>query len=307
MSIITVQGPITESKLGVTLSHEHLLCDLWKVVKNYSAILDDEELAVAELLHYKSLGGNSVVDATSVGLGRNPLALQRIAKACGLNVIMGSGWYRECTYPPYVLEMDANSLADIIVKDITVGADGTGVRAGMVGEIGTERYHISPAQERVFRASARAQRRTGVSIWTHTTHFGELALDQIALLREEGVPSDRIVISHLGDQHNCKVVSKVAGESVYLSVDNIGYRGEGYGEDEWRARNIAQLVAEGHLHQIMLSGDICLKQHLRAYGGKGYGHVLGEFVPLLRTQGLTEEQIVTMTVTNPARALAVAP
>jgi phosphotriesterase-related protein len=156
MSIITVQGPITESKLGVTLSHEHLLCDLWKVVKNYSAILDDEELAVAELLHYKSLGGNSVVDATSVGLGRNPLALQRIAKACGLNVIMGSGWYRECTYPPYVLEMDANSLADIIVKDITVGADGTGVRAGMVGEIGTERYHISPAQERVFRASARA-------------------------------------------------------------------------------------------------------------------------------------------------------
>jgi phosphotriesterase-related protein len=306
VAIITVQGPISEKELGITMSHEHVLCDLWGLFKSYESILDDEELATQELLHYKQLGGKSLVDATSIGLGRNPVALQRIAKSTGLNLVMGSGWYRERVYPPYVLESSTNALADMIVRDITVGADGTNVRAGIIGEIGTERYHVSPAQERVFRASARAQRRTGVTIWTHTTYFGDLALDQITLLREEGVPSDRIVISHLGDHPSPRNLAKVADEGVFLSIDNIGYCGNGYGSDEWRARNIAYLVAEGHLNQILLSGDVCTKQHLKKYGGKGYGHVLSQFLPLLRNHGLSEEDICTMIETNPAKALSVA-
>lgn len=306
MAIMTVQGPISEEELGITMSHEHVLCDLWGLVKNYDAILDDEELATQELMHYKRLGGRSLVDATSIGLGRDPRALQKIAESTGLNLVMGSGWYRECLYPRYVLESSTNALADMIVRDVTVGADGTNVRAGIIGEIGTERFHVTPAQERVFRASARAQRRTGVTIWTHTTHFGELALDQIALLREEGVPSDRIVISHLGDHSSPRNLAKVADEGVFLSIDNIGYCGNGYGSDEWRARNIGYLVAEGHLNQIMLSGDVCTKQHLSKYGGKGYGHVLSTFVPLLRNHGLSEVDICTMIVKNPARALSVA-
>src|SRR4030095_13015279 len=115
-------------------------------------------------------GGKSLVDCTNIGLGRNPLALRRIAEATNVNIIMGSGWYRERVYPDYIKELGPDQLADIIVRDITEGADGTDVRAGMIGEIGTERHWITPAQERVFRAAARAQKRTGVSIWTHTTH-----------------------------------------------------------------------------------------------------------------------------------------
>ena len=90
-----------------------------------------------------------------------------------------------------------------MVDEIEQGVEGTDIRAGFIGEIGTDRYHITPAQERVFRAAARAQRRTGVSIWTHTTHFGELALEQIALLCEEdSVPRSRVVISHMGDRRD---------------------------------------------------------------------------------------------------------
>src|SRR5207249_1336092 len=103
-------------------------------------------------------------------------------------------------YPAFVRELDTNGLAARIVEELTVGVDGTDVRAGVIGEIGTERKFITPAQERVFRAAARAQRKTGVAIVTHTTHFGELALEQIALLREEGVSPARISISHLGDR-----------------------------------------------------------------------------------------------------------
>jgi phosphotriesterase-related protein len=138
---------------------------------------------------------------------------------------------------------------------------------------------------------------------THTTHFGELALEQIALLREEGVPAGRIVISHLGDRHDTTQLLKIAQEGVYLSVDNIGYVGGGYPPDEVRMRNVCALAAEGHLPQIVLGGDICQKSHLAAYGGKGYDHVPRFFLPLLRTHGIREEAIYEMTVANPARML----
>ena len=303
MAIVTVTGPVSPAQAGCTLSHEHLLCDLWAFSRSYDAILDDESLAIRELAPYREAGGASLVDATSGGLGRNPLALRRISEATGIRIIMGSGWYRECVYPAVVHERDATALADLIVADLTQGADGTNVRAGIIGEIGTERKHITPAQERVFRAAARAQRRTGACVMTHTTHFGELALEQIALLCEENVPAGRIVISHLGDRHDAVQLLKIAREGVFISVDNIGYAGNGYPPDEVRMRNVCLLAAEGHLAQIVLGGDICQKSHLSAYGGKGYAHVLRSFLPLLRAHGVPEDAIHQMTVANPARML----
>jgi predicted metal-dependent phosphotriesterase family hydrolase len=303
MPIVTVTGPIPASQAGCTLSHEHLLCDLWAFSRSYDGILDDETLAIGELAQYRDAGGSSLVDATSGGLGRNPLALRRISEASGIRIIMGAGWYRECVYPAIVYERDANALADLIVSDLVQGADGTDVRAGIIGEIGTERKHITPAQERVFRAAARAQRRTDACIMTHTTHFGELALEQIALLREESVPAERIVISHLGDRHDTTSLLKIAREGVFISIDNIGYVGNGYPPDEVRVRNVGVLAAQGHLAQIVLGGDICQKSHLAAFGGKGYAHVQRCFLPLLRAHGIREDAIHQMTVANPARML----
>ncbi len=303
MPIITVTGPIPSSEAGCTLSHEHVLCDLWSFVRSYDGILDDESLAIRELAHYRDAGGSTLIDATSVGLGRNPMALRRVSEATGIRIVMGSGWYRECVYPAAVWERDTNALADMIVNDLVHGADGTDVRAGIIGEIGTERKHITPAQERVFRAAARAQQRTGACIMTHTTHFGELAIEQIALLREERVPAERIVISHLGDRHDPGPVRRIAEQGVFLSIDNIGYVGNGYPPDDVRTRSVCLLVAEGHLAQIVLGGDICQKSHLAAFGGKGYAHVQRCFVPLLRAQGVNEDAIHQMTVVNPARML----
>jgi predicted metal-dependent phosphotriesterase family hydrolase len=300
---MTVRGPVDADSLGYTLSHEHLLCDLWDLVHSYDGILDDEALAVSELALYGEAGGRTVVDVTSCGLGRNPAKLRRISEATGLNVVMGAGWYREPVYPRLVYELDSNALADVIVREITHGVDDTGVRAGIIGEIGTERTFITPAQERVFRAAARAHMRTGAAVLTHTTHFGELALEQIALLREEGVPPDRIIISHLGDRIDRSPLLAIARQGVYVSVDNIGYRGDGYPGDPIRAANIRTLIEEGHLHQILLSGDVCMKSHLHAYDGKGYDHVPRCFLPMLQEQGVCAEHVYQMTVANPARAL----
>ena len=303
MPIVTVTGSIPAAQAGYTLSHEHLLIDLWTLSRSYDGILDDECLAIRELAEYRQAGGGSLVDATSGGLGRNPLALRRISEGSGVRIIMGAGWYRERVYPAFIHERDTNDLADLIVSDVMRGADGTDVRAGIIGEIGTERKHITPAEERVFRAAARAQRRTGACVMTHTTHFGELAMEQIALLREEQVPSNRIAISHLGDRHDTKQLLRIAREGVFVSVDNIGYVGNGYPPDEVRMRNVMLLIEEGFLAQVVLGGDICQKSHLAAYGGKGYAHVPRCFLPLLRANGIREEAILQMTVANPARML----
>jgi predicted metal-dependent phosphotriesterase family hydrolase len=304
MIIMTVRGPIAPGDAGFVLSHEHLLCDLWAIVRSYDGILDDERLAIIELMKYREAGGRTLVEVSSVGLGRNPDGLRRISDATGIHVVMGSGWYREEGYPRYVYELSTNELAQRIVQDLTQGADGSDIRAGVIGEIGTERHSITPAQERVFRAAARAQKQTGVSIWTHTTHFGELALEQIDLLREEGVPFERIVISHLGDRFGIHHFRAIAEKGVFLGVDNIGYQGDGYPADEVRARNIIDLVAEGYEDQLLLSLDVCMKHHLHSYGGKGYDHLQRKFLPLLRNLGVAEEKIIKMTTLNPARALA---
>ncbi|MDA2926568.1 hypothetical protein MYX78_04940 [Acidobacteria bacterium AH-259-G07] len=303
--IMTVTGPTSPEQLGYTLSHEHLLVDFFAHQGSYNHIIDEEKVVIWELEHYVRAGGHSLVDCTSIGLGRNPLALRRIARATNLNIIMGSGWYREKVYPPHVQELDPNQLADIIVRDILEGADGTDVRAGMIGEIGTERNFISPAQERVFRSAARAQKRTGVCIWTHTTHFGSLALEQIALLEEEGVAPQRIAISHLGDRFEQEFLLPIADKGVYMSIDNIGYQGEGYPDDEVRAKNVAFLIQHGYLDQVLLSMDIGSKEFLLSYRGHGFAYLIEEFLPRLRKMGVTEEQIHRMTVENPARALTI--
>ena len=94
---------------------------------------------------------------------------------------------------------------------------------------------------------------------------------------------------------------------MFLGIDNIGYKGDGYPADEVRARNIAELIQEGFENQILLSLDICMKQHLHSYGGKGYDHLQRKFLPLLAGLGVDQEKITKMTVTNPARALAFEP
>ena len=301
--IVTVLGSIPQEDAGFTLCHEHLICDLWPLFPSYNNILEEEKLAVQELAEFRKASGGTLVDCTSIGLGRDPQALKRIAQSTGVNIVMGTGWYREEVYPPEIREKSTEELADLMVQEIREGVDGSGIRAGIIGEIGTERYSITPAQEKVFRASARAQKRTGVSIWTHTTYFGELALEQIDLLQEEGVPCDRIVISHLGDRPVPDRFLAIAERGVFLGIDNIGYVGDGYPDDGIRIANILELISAGHLNQLMLSLDICMKGHLLAYGGKGYAYLQREFLPRLKRAGVTDEHIRCLTVSNPRRAL----
>jgi phosphotriesterase-related protein len=300
---MTVRGPVAATELGVTLSHDHLLSDGWGIRKLYEAIVDDEEIAVEEARHYAAAGGKTICDPTNIGIGRQPEALRRISERAGINIVMGAGWYREMVYPDYITQEMPDALARRLVDEIINGVGGTGIRPGFIGEIGTERGHITPATERVFRAAARAHRQTGCPVLTHTTHWGELALDQLDLLAEEGVAAEHVVISHLGDRRGIHWLLPIASRGAWMSVDNLAFV-QGYAPLEFRADNVAALCAEGLAGQVMLANDICELGQLVAYGGPGYANVIENFLPMLRERGVSEADIHQMTVTNPARAFA---
>ena len=305
MPIQTVLGPIEPAHLGVTLMHEHTLVDAWEWGGRlgYDSTVDDEELLVEELAFYRDGGGSALVDVTPIGLRRDPSGMRRLAQATGLHIIMGCGWYRERVYPSYIHELSTNALADMLVKELEEGVEG-GSRPGIIGEIGTERFHVTPAEEKVFRAAARAQRETGATVTTHTTHFGDLAHEQMDILMEEGVPPERIVIGHLGERRGVKGELAIAERGVYVEIDHVGRAASAGTQPEWRrARNVAELVQAGYLERVLISMDICANSLLHWNGGHGFDYLLTTFVPLLREEGLTEEQIRTILVDNPIRVL----
>jgi phosphotriesterase-related protein len=265
--------------------------------------VDDEELLVEELACYRDAGGSALVDVTPIGLRRDPSGMRRLAQATGLHIIMGCGWYRERVYPAYIHELSTNALADMLVKELEEGVEG-GIRPGIIGEIGTERFHVTPAEEKVFRAAARAQRETGATVTTHTTHFGDLAHEQMDILMEEGVPPERIVIGHLGERRGVKGELAIAERGVYVEIDHVGRAASAGTQPEWRrAKNVAELVQAGYLERVLISMDICANSLLHWNGGHGFDYLLTTFVPLLREEGLTEEQIRIILVDNPIRVL----
>jgi phosphotriesterase-related protein len=298
---MTVNGPVDPDTLGVTLPHEHVLVDLRHSLSKFDAILDDVDLASEELERLREAGAGAVVDMTNAGMGRDVVALREISRSSGLHIVASTGYYTEPYYSAEVYRLNTNQLADRLVSELMTGIDGTGVRAGIIAEIGTGRDFINPAEERVFRAAARAQRRTGAAIYTHT-YLEQLVLEQLDILCDEGVELSRVIVGHLGDFRRLDRVYAIAERGANLGIDHIGMSVQQ--TDRQRARSVARLVQDGYARQILLSLDVCQKSRLHWYGGSGYDYLLTGFIPLLREEGVGDEAIRTMLVDNPARILA---
>jgi len=304
--IQTVLGPIEPQALGRTMMHEHTMIDLEASFGDYNAIITDEDMVAKELAIYREAGGSAIADVTPSHLGRNPAAMARISKASGVHIVMGGGWYRHEYHPADVATTSTNALADRVIREFTDGVDGTGIKPGLVGELGTGRGPVmSLGEERAFRAVARAQRQVGFSISTHTTHYGELAYEQIQVFREEGVPLDRVVIGHLGEYAGAADVVAIAETGANVQIDHVGRPpATGMISDRQRAVNVAEVVRAGRASQLTVSMDICANSQMHARGGHGYDHLLRTFVPLLREEGISERDIEIILVDNPRRILA---
>lgn len=297
---MTVTGPIAPDELGVVLPHEHVFIDLVREYRG-SGLLNDEGLARDELRAFESAGGRTLVDLTTDEIGRDPAALRRVSEATGIFIVMGCGHYRD----PYLDRnwfdrMAVDEIADEIVRDSTEGVRGTGVRAGVIGEIGADRHYISAAEERSFRAAARAHLRTGMTITTHAARW-PVGLAQLALLAAEGVDPRRVIIGHADSVPVPGYQLELVRQGCYVSFDSVG---TGSPHDTRRAIGyVLDVVRAGFGAQILLSHDVCLHDHLRAAGGCGYAYLLTEFLPMLTAAGLDEEQVRTFVTDNPIAAL----
>ncbi len=347
----TVLGTVSPDALGIILPHEHCMLDmsiwfaepptvtgkrvareplsldnLWYVRYHpYSNIdnvqLLDENMAIQELMRYRLSGGCTVVDMTNVGLGRDPLALARISRATGLHIVMGAGYYVEESLPPGS-NMNEDDIAREIVRDITEGVDGTGIRAGLIGEIGIKVWPLSEGEKTFLRAAALAQKETGGFINIHTGRSPNSPFEVIEFLDKAGADVSRVVMSHIDRtlfSHEDRV--RLARTGCILEYDLFALEGwmpenirMVYSEDEptrradlpndaARVDHLIALIGDGFINQLLVSHDHNSKTRLCRYGGPGYAHLLNNVVPMMRRKGMSQEQIDVIMMENPKRLL----
>ena len=301
----TVTGPVDPATLGPTLTHEHVFLDLWSTDgATHVGQLHDEELLARELGAFVTAGGGCLVDQTPGGAGRDPLGLVAMSERTGLKIVTGCGWYTEPFYPPRddLARRSAADIADELIGEIELGLDGTGVRPGIIGEIGASQGWATPLEERVHRAAARAQVATGLPLATHTLHHGA-GRHQMQILDEEGVDPARVCIGHCDTWPSLAYCLEVARWGGYVSIDNVGLQ---LGEHEAAVRRLVlDLVEHGMADHLLLSQDVGQMPELRSRAGRGYTYLAETFLPALVADGLDLATVQTITVDNPARWLTI--
>ncbi|GIU92963.1 MAG: phosphotriesterase-related protein [Acidimicrobiia bacterium] len=301
-SIRTVLGDIPQDELGPTHGHEHVLfAPLQDRGEDLRRL--DRRAALAELEAFRDVGGSGLVDATVAELGRDPEALAEISQVSGVHVVVATGHTAQEWWPQSLglSQKPGEALTEEMVADLSVGIAGTSVRAGVI-KVGTSLHEITPCEERVIAAAARAHGATGAPIITHTT-AGTMGLQQVALLTAHGVPASRICVGHLDRRLIWEEHLEIARSGAYLGYDQISK--ERYAPDRMRARFVARLIAAGYGGQLLIGSDLARRSDLLSYGGgPGLRYLLASFVNLLREEGVGEPDVQRLVVDNPRRFLS---
>ncbi len=281
---------------GYTYVHEHLHLNLSSFKNNIDCRLDQYELICEEMKTLVSLGVHNIVEMTNRYMGRNPQFMLDLMRDSGINVIVSTGYYQSAFFPEHVAHTTARQLADEMIAEIEQGIDGTTLKAGVIGEIGSSKGVITPDEEKVFHAAAIAHLATGRPVSTHTT-LSTMGLEQLALLKKHGVDAERVVIGHCDLKDNLDNILRIIEQGAYIQFDTIGKND--YYPDEKRIAMLQTLAQRGLLNRVMLSMDITRRSHLKANGGNGFDYLITTFVPMLNRAGLTQTDIDLMLRDNP--------
>jgi phosphotriesterase-related protein len=310
-SVQTVLGAVDAGKLGVTLSHEHVLVAMGEDNHHYPWLFDwpaTRENAVRELSEAKAGGVSTIIDLTTPDLGRDVEFVRDVAEASGMHVVVATGIWRDV--PRSFWERDIDRIADIFVRETEVGIGDTGIRAGVI-KVANDAGGVTAEGERVLRGAARACRRTGCPISTHQWAPEEVGRRQVEIVRDEGAPMDRVCIGHSADTTDVDYLESLLREGVYLSMDR--YPGAD-GRPDWRQRNatVKALVDRGWAHKLMLGHDhapgpvsvAMLRSGMkRPTEPTRYLFVTTTALPALRADGVPESAIDLMMRDVPRRFL----
>jgi predicted metal-dependent phosphotriesterase family hydrolase len=314
--IQTVLGSISPADFGVCLPHEHAWCDqrlaprpeLFGVTRSTGSYmrLDNFDRMVGELTGYRAAGGASLVEVTCDGWGRDLDVLARLSAASGVHIVATAGFYIEPCMPSFVAEWSVERLADQLTREIDEGVNDSGRRCGVL-KSAIHRARVEGLELKGLQAVAIAQRRTGVAITSHTTGGrrqevpgGTVGVQQLEILKAEGVEPSRFIVGHVDERPDIDVLAALADEGCFIQFDVIDK--EHWLLDATRAELVRALISRGYVRHLLLSHDRNRDHEMRYGGGRGYCHIFERFLPRLRTLGVSEEEIYTMMVENPARA-----
>jgi phosphotriesterase-related protein len=241
-------------------------------------------------------------------LERHPLALQRVAMATGLHVVMGTSWFTKAWHPANMDSRSVENLTEEIVREVTTGVGDTGIRPGIIGEVGAQGGPLTPNEEKVLRASGRASRLTGAAVTLHTQAQQREQPKILDLLEAEGADLARVVVGHSNPlAKDLSFAKQLLARGVYIQFDTLGRTPRVNDpmsvSDTEVARGVVDLITAGYVERILLAQDVCTKIQLKSYGGSGYSYVLERFVPYLKRLGVSAAQIDTILVENPKRVL----
>jgi len=332
--IQTVLGLIEPGELGFAQTHEHLLITLLPpgVRDDYEGEpitlenvgyyrrhwlnnpdnlrLDSETDATEELKLYKEAGGGAIVEVTPINTERDPEALARISRATGVHVVMGTGYYQAAYHPAEIENLSEGSIAEIMADEIENGADGTGIKAGLVGEMGLD-WPPYDKETKALRAAAMAQAQSGAALSIHPGRGLDAPLDAMRIVKEAGGNPERTIMCHIERTiFNLDDMLKVAETGCYLEFDLFGQEWSYYPmaeidmpNDATRVDYLVGLIERGYRNKLLIALDICFKTRLVRYGGEGYGHIIDNVLPIMRRKGMSNDDIDAITIQNPASIL----
>jgi phosphotriesterase-related protein len=348
MPVITTNGQIEKEKLGITLPHEHLFIDLsftYKTPENAeekkyatekislnnlhllksnagfirdNLYLNDANMAAEELLQFKLAGGSTIVEQSTIGAGRNIKAIHNIAKKLGINIIVSTGYYVSGSLPKEIVNLSQEELASNMVKEARDGIENTGIKPGVIGELGLG-PKIQDWENKVLAAAAVAQKETGLAIFVHIQAVptipgfsGELnGLEALKILGKQGADLEKVVICHTDAKINLKYIKKIIENGAYAEFDHIGKEFY-YLETDFlmdrdidRVMALKELIDDGCKKKILISQDACLKTDLINYGGTGYAHILNDICPIMLKKCISQQDINNIIIDNPAELLNV--
>lgn len=287
-----------EIKRGITYIHEHITIDLSGVKKNPDCRLDTMEETIEELKVLKEKGVSNIVDVTNRGMGRDIEYVLKVREATGINLIFATGYYKEPFLPGEVYSLSEKELSVIMKGEIEKGIDGTGVKAEIIGEIGTSKDVMTPIEKKVFTAGAIAHLETGKPITTHTT-LGTHGMEQIEFFKSQGVDLNKVIIGHVDLSGDTDYILRMIDMGVYVAFDTVGKID--YMPEEKRLSMLQEICGRGLSERVVMSMDLTRKSHLKSRGGLGYSYLLDTFVPYIKENGISERDIDNMLVNNAAK------
>ncbi|RKD86339.1 phosphotriesterase family protein [Mangrovibacterium diazotrophicum] len=305
--IITVNGPIKASELGVCLEHEHFLVDFYRKEDKQPDTYNTEDaikIILPELEKLKAYGVKSLAECTPAYLGRNVRLLQELSKKSGIQILTNTGFYgarNNFFIPKEILLMTADSIASIWIDEFNNGIDGTDVKPGFI-KIGVNRKPLSEFHSCLTRAAAIAHKATGVTIMSHSGP-AIAAMQQLDILKEEGVSPEAFIWTHASDDKDQDLLIKAAKLGCWISLDKYGWDEkwiEGYPELLLKFKN------EKLLDKVLISQDAgFVDPGNPEVEFKPYTPLFENLIPALKAKGFTDADIRQLLVENPAKAFTI--